>query len=401
MLPLKAMTQVNEEKINEILTRGTEDVFVKDHLEEALKSGKKLRVKHGIDPTGPAIHLGRASTLRKVKAFQDAGHHIVLVVGDFTARIGDPSDKLEKRPMLSREDVEENMRGYEEQLGKIIDLDRAEVRYNSEWLEGLRADEIMELAESFTVGQMSARRNFKERIEKGQEISVREFLYPLMQGYDSFAVRADVEVGGFDQLFNVKAGRIIQKHYGQPEQDILTTQMLEGTDGRKMTTTWGNVINIIDEPNDIFGKIMAVNDELIEKYFILSTDIPEKEIKEIISGHPNPRDQKIILAKEIVQLYHGDTEAGKAEEYFISTFSKKEVPDDMPEIRAEDDENIIDMLARAHVASSKSELRRLAKSGGVHDLESGETITDLNIKIEKPRTLKIGKKKFIKVLPKE
>src|SRR3989338_3818860 len=223
----------DQSKIDELLARGVEEIFVKEHLREALLSGRQLRIKLGIDPTGPAIHLGRAIPLRKLRAFQDLGHKAVLIIGDFTAKIGDPSDKLAKRPMLSEKQIKENLKTYKKQLGKIVDLKNAEFKFNSKWLGKLGFREISQLAESFSVQQMLARRNFKERFQAGDEIGLRELTYPLMQGYDSVAVKADVELGGFDQLFNLKAGRIIQKHYGQKEQDILTLQMLEGTDGRK------------------------------------------------------------------------------------------------------------------------------------------------------------------------
>lgn len=395
------MKTVTDKKVFEsLLTRGVEEIFVKKHMEEALFSGKKLRVKYGIDPTGPSIHLGRASTLRKVKAFQDLGHQIVLVVGDFTARIGDPSDKLEKRPMLSKEKVEENTREYEALLGKILDLNHVEIRYNSEWLSHLRFDEVADLAESFSVQQMSARRNFKERIDRCEEISLREFLYPLMQGYDSFAVQADIEIGGFDQLFNLKAGRAIQKHYGQPEQDIVTTEMLPGTDGRKMSTSWGNVININDEPNDTFGKIMSLNDELIEKYFLLCTDISMPNIEKIIADHSNPRDQKMILGKEIVALYHGKEAGEKAEAAFIKTFQKKEIPDEVKEIVASVGSLLGDLLVDKKIISSKSEWKRLVGGEAVHDFGQKTTIEDVYAKIgTKPLSLKIGKKVFVKIIP--
>ena len=393
-------SQTDKDQIIDVLTRGVEEVFVRKHLEEALFSGKKLRIKYGIDPTGPRIHLGRASTLSKVKMFQDMGHQIVLVVGDFTARIGDPSDKLEKRPMLSREKVEENMKEYEALLGKILNLDHVEIRYNSEWLARLLFDEVADLAESFSVQQMSARRNFKERIDKGEEISLREFLYPLMQGYDSFAVRADVEIGGFDQLFNLKAGRVVQKHYGQPEQDIVTTEMLPGTDGRKMSTSWGNVINTNDEPCDMFGKIMSLNDELIEKYFLLCTDISNKQIEKIITEHSNPRDQKMILGKEIVALYHGKEVGEKAESSFIKTFQKKEIPEEVKEIIASPDSLLRNVLVEKKIIPSKNEWKRLIEGNAIHDLNKKVVIDDIYAKTEtKEMYLKIGKKIFIKIIP--
>src|SRR3989344_4866531 len=247
----------DQSKIDELLARGVEEIFVKEHLREALLSGRQLRIKLGIDPTGPAIHLGRAIPLRKLKAFQDLGHKIVLIIGDFTAKIADPSDKLEKRPMLTDEEIKINLKDYLKQIGKIIDLSKTEIRYNSEWQNKMNSIELGELLECFSVQQMTKRRNFKERLEQGQDISVVELIYPALQGYDSVKVNADVEIGGFDQLFNLKAGRTVQKKYGQKEQDIMTLSMLPGTDGRKMSSSWGNIISLLDSKEEMFGTIMS------------------------------------------------------------------------------------------------------------------------------------------------
>ncbi|MFA6552610.1 MAG: tyrosine--tRNA ligase [Candidatus Paceibacterota bacterium] len=390
-----------QQKINELLTRGVEDVFVKESLEKKLASGQKLRVKLGFDPTGSKIHIGRAIVLRKLKAFQDLGHQIIFLVGDVTAQIGDPSDKLEKRPMLSKEKIEENLKDYKNQVAKIINIEKAEFCFNSEWLSNLKFEEIAELAETFSVGQMIARRNFKERMEKGQEVSLREFLYPLMQGYDSVMLKADVEIGGFDQLFNLKAGRIIQKHYGQPEQDVLTTEMLEGTDGRKMSTSWGNVINITDEPNDMYGKVMSVKDELIEKYFVLCTELPMEEIKKVmeaVKNGGNPRDAKMRLAKEIVALYHGKEKSEKAELNFVETFKKGGIPEDAPEIKAKKDEMLSELMLKEKIVKSKTEWRRLIDEGAVMNMESEEKITDYEFKVSKNIVLKVGKRRFAKIV---
>jgi tyrosyl-tRNA synthetase len=387
-------------KIDDILSRNVEDVIVKESLKTKLLSGKKLRIKFGIDPTGPSIHLGRAVPLWKLRAFQDLGHQIVLIVGDFTAMIGDPSDKLEKRPMINRATIESNMRDYKKVLGKIIDIRKAEFKYNSKWLKKLDFLEISELAESFSVQQMSSRRNFKDRIDAGTDISLREFMYPLMQGYDSVAVKADIEIGGFDQLFNLKAGRVIQKHYGQTEQDILTTAMLEGTDGRKMSTSWGNVILITDTPNDIFGKIMSLHDDLIVKYFSLTTNTSHGEIEKIeqdIKNGANPRDAKMILAEKIVALYHGEKEAKAARDFFISTFQKKEIPDEIEEVAAEPGEKLADLLVRTGIISSKSEFRRLTEQGGIHSLTKKITLTKQDFPAEHG-TYRIGKHRFIKIV---
>ena len=398
---MKISTDPN--KIREILERGTEDIIEKDHLEKSLKSGKQLRVKFGIDPTGPKIHLGRAVPLRKLKAFQDLGHQVVLIVGDCTATIGDPSDKLSKRPMLTKEDVKRNMKSYKDQLGKILDMKKTELHYNSRWLDKLNFRETAELAESFSLQQMAHRRNFKERIDKGEDVSIRECLYPLMQGYDSVAVKADVEIGGFDQLFNLKAGRIIQKHYGQPEQDILTTKMIEGADGRKMSTSWGNVINIIDEPNDMFGKIMSMKDELILPYFWLCADIAKTDydnFEKRLKQGDNPRNIKMELGKRIAELYHSKKEAEEAAQEFEKVFSKKEMPSDMPEYRVSSDKiALIDLLVQTKLASSKGEARRLIAQGGVRiDQETAKDIAAVLPIPEKGVILQCGKRHFVKIV---
>ncbi len=394
------MINTDSQKIDEILTRGVEDIFILDSLRKKLASGQPLRVKFGADPTGPKIHIGRAVPLRKLKAFQDLGHQIIILVGDFTAQIGDPSDKLGKRPMLAKEEVEKNMADYKEIYGKILNINKVEFVYNSDWLGKLGFGEICQLAESFSIQQMLNRRNFKDRTAKGEEISLREFLYPLMQGYDSVQIKADVEIGGFDQLFNLKAGRVIQKHYGQPEQDILTCQMLEGTDGRKMSTSWGNVINITDESNDMYGKIMSLKDELIAKYFILCTDLPLGEIENIkrqLADGANPRDIKMRLAKKIVTMYHGDKVAREAEEYFVTAFQKKEVPANLEEVRVEKNKLLVDVLLKQHVIKSKSEFRRLIDEEAIITLPDEKKIEDANFIVQEPIILKIGKKRFLKL----
>ena len=386
----------DKKKIDEILTRGVEDIFVKEELEKKLLSGRQLRVKLGFDPTGSKIHIGRAIILRKLRDFQKLGHQIIFIVGDFTALIGDPSDKLEKRPMLSADQIRANLKNYKNQVGKIIDLNTSEFRFNSGWLSKLTFKEITELAESFTVQQMSNRRNFKERLKNGQDISLREFMYPLMQGYDSVEVRADVEIGGFDQLFNLKAGRIIQKHFKQSEQDILTTKMLEGTDGRKMSTSWGNVINITDEPNDMYGKIMAMKDELLPQYFLLCTDLSEQEISKALDG-VHPKEAKMRLAREIVSIYYSKDLAKKAEKNFVDAFSKGSVPDNIQEIVIIEDLPLVDIAIENKIVSSKSEFKRLAQEGGIKDLETDKSINDFNYVVSASQSIRFGKKKFMKI----
>lgn len=396
----KSPVITDEKKIQEILNRAVEDVLVRESLEKKLRSGKRLRIKFGIDPTSSHIHIGRAVVLRKLKAFQDLGHTIVFLIGDFTAQIGDPSDKLEKRPMLTSEKIKENLKTYKAQAGKIIDFKKAEFHHNSDWLGKLGFAEIASLAESFSASQMIARRNFKDRFEKGEEISLREFMYPLMQGYDSVALKADVEIGGFDQLFNLKAGRTIQKHYGMPEQDILTVQMLEGTDGRKMSSSWGNIIAIDDEPNDMYGKIMSLRDELIPKYFLLATDVPEEYIKEIeekLKSGVNPKELKMELAREVVKLYYGEKESLKAESNFVSIFSKGKIPDDVRVIEVQGGALLRDTLVDTQVVESRAEFTRLVDAGGVQDMNTGEKITESQYKITETKVFRIGKKRFVKI----
>lgn len=411
-----AVSLTIQQKIDDVLTRGVEEIFVRESLEKKLRaaaesagaSGKParpLRIKLGIDPTGKNIHLGNAVILWKLRAFQDLGHTVVLIVGDFTAQIGDPSDKLEKRPMLTKKLIQENIAGYKKQLGKILDLNRTEIVYNSSWLSKLRFDEICKLAETFSVQQMTNRRNFKERIEKGVEISLREFLYPLMQGYDSLMVRADVEIGGFDQLFNLKAGRIVQKHYGMPEQDILTGKMLLGTDGRKMSKSWGNVINIMDSADEMFGKTMALRDDLMADYFLLATDAPvgpsaefsAEKINARITAGENPRDIKFELAKKIVTRYWGTDAAEKARTKFIEVFSQKKIPDDIETVHVAAGSTFVDAAVAKGIVKSKTEWRRLIDEGAVTDVKSGEVVTD-HAAVAENKILKIGKRRFLKVV---
>lgn len=389
----------DEKKINELLTRGVEDIIVKEELKEALMSGRQLRIKFGIDPTGARIHIGRAVPIRKLREFQKLGHQIVFIVGDFTAQVGDASDKTEKRPMLTRAQIDENLKDYKSQISKILDLSKTEFVYNNDWLSKLTFGDLTTLAECFTVQQMLARRNFKDRYDAGTEISLREFLYPIMQGYDSVAIKADIELGGFDQLFNLKAGRIIQDQYGLPKQNIITFQMLEGTDGRKMSTSWGNIISIVDEPFDMFGKVMALRDDLIIKYFLLTTDISLEEIqdfeKELING-TNPRDIKMRLASELVTMYHTEKDAALAKNSWIETFSKGGIPETIKEINANEEQEIVDLLIANEFVASKTEWRRLIEDKAVADTD-GNCVTDVKEKA-KNITLKIGKKRFVKIV---
>jgi tyrosyl-tRNA synthetase len=393
---------VNIEKIEQLLSRNVEEAIDEKHLRAALLSGKKLRVKFGIDPTGDKIHIGRAVVFWKLKEFQDLGHTIVLIIGDFTAQVGDPSDKLEKRPFLTPVQVKKNLKNYLAQIGKVIDLKKTEIRYNSEWLKKLDFQEISQLAEIFTVQQMVERRNFKDRWDAHKEISLREFLYPLMQGYDSVAVKADVELGGTDQLFNLLAGRKIQERYKQRPQDVITSKMLLGTDGRKMSTSWGNVINIVDTPDNQFGKVMSVRDDQIPNYFHLATDVSEKEIKhhiDGIKGGNNPKKVKEILAFEVVKRYHGEKKALAAAEHFTKTFSRREIPDAIPTLKIQSGNIMpVDLIVASGVFNSKSEARRLIEQGGFDVDNRPWRDPQSALVLKGGEVIKVGKKRFFKVI---
>ena len=389
----------DEKKIDDILNRGVEDIIVKEELKKLLLSGKQLRIKLGVDPTSAKIHLGRSIPLRKLREFQKLGHQVVFIVGDFTAQIGDASDKTEKRPMKTRAEIDENLKDYKSQVSKILDISKTEFVYNGDWLSKLSFEEVTKLAECFSVQQMLARRNFKDRYEAGTEISLREFLYPIMQGYDSVAVKADVELGGFDQLFNLKAGRVMQEYFGLPKQSIITCQMLEGTDGRKMSSSWGNVIAIVDDPETMFGKVMALRDNLIIKYFTLCTDVSLEDIQKIeieMAHGDNPKDSKMKLAQELVTLYHTEKDATLAKNSWIEAFEKGGIPVTVPEIITSSDKELVLVLVEAGVVTSKTDWRRLIDEKAVTNVETG-TITDPKV-FAYNGTFKIGKKRFVRIV---
>jgi tyrosyl-tRNA synthetase len=398
-----------EQKIKELLTRGVAEVIDSKHLQTRLMGEEKLRVKFGIDPTSPHIHLGRSVVLRKLRDFQDLGHKVVFIIGDFTGVIGDTSDKESERPMLSADAIEENMRTYMEQAGKIINLDTAEVHYNSTWLDKLGYEEIGEQADAFSLAEFIARENIQKRLDDGKRVSLREVLYPLMQGFDSVAINADVELGGTDQRFNLLAGRRLQEAHGQKPQDILMTNIILGTDGRKMSSSWGNTINLLHLSNDMFGKVMSIPDELLESYFIHCTRIPMEEVKNIMSAikdGANPRDAKIQLAKEIVMLYHGAEEAEKAETYFVETFSKGVIPKNVPvfepvfEPALEGYENVESFIARIGLAKSKSDARRKIEQGGISIGDEKIVVGSrmLDKELDNGKVMKVGKKDFVKIV---
>lgn len=388
----------NPDKIEALLTRGVEEVIHRDELKAKLLSGKQLRVKLGIDPTSANVHIGRSVPLLKLRDFQELGHQIVFIVGDFTGIIGDTSDKESERPMLTREAVDENKKTYLEQVGKILDIDKVEFRYNSEWLEKLTYREIGEHADLFSVADFIARDNIKRRLDAGKRVSLRETLYPLMQGYDSVAIHADVELGGTDQRFNLLAGRTMQPHFGQEAQNILMTPLVNGTDGRKMSSSWGNTINLLAPAADMFGKVMSMRDEEIITYFTMCTRMPMHEVQTLeveLAAGANPRDMKLRLAYEITHMYHGEEGAQEGQAYFAETFQQKQVPEDVLEIRG----NFIEELIAQAVVSSKAELRRLLEAGGVRNAETGEKLTEFPEIVLEPTVLKLGKRRFVKLLP--
>lgn len=388
-----------QEQIQELLTRGVVEVIDRKHLEEKLKSGKKLRVKLGIDPTSPNIHIGRAVSLWKLRAFQDLGHTAVFIVGDFTGVVGDSSDKDAERPMLTREQVKKNSTSYFEQAYKILDKKKTEVHFNSEWLEKLGFMELARIANLFGLHEFESREVIAKRMKAGKRVSFHELLYPLMQGYDSVAVKAGLELGGTDQRFNLLTGRRIQPLYKQEPQDIMMMDLMEGTDGRKMSSSWGNVINLTDAPADMFGKVMSIKDELIEKYFLLATRMPVAGVKKVFKDRSNPRDQKLVLAWEITSLYHGAEGADGAKQAFVSQFSNKELPQDIPVKKVKAAKvSISELLALTGLAPSKTEARRLIAQKGVR-LNGQVILADRQFTPGKQeQLLQVGKRKFVKIV---
>jgi tyrosyl-tRNA synthetase len=393
------MKKPSKEAIEDVLNRGVEEVIDRAGLEERLMSGKKLRIKLGIDPTSQNIHIGRAVALWKLRALQDLGHQVVFIVGDFTGLIGDTSDKDSERPMLTQAQVKANMKGYIKQVQKILDPKKMEVHYNSKWLKKLGYLEIAEQANEFSLHEFEARENIARRMKDQKRVSLREILYPLMQGYDSVAIKADVEVGGNDQKFNLLAGRTLQRVYKQKPQDIMMFTLLEGTDGRKMSSSWGNVINIMDEPNDMFGKTMSILDELIVKYFELCTRLPLSEVraleKGLKDGSVHPREAKARLAREIVFLYHGAKAADAAVAEFDKVHKNKETPDDIEEFRISG-RSVVGILVGIGAAKSNSEAKRLLQQGGVK--VDGVVVTDPERHVQAGSLVQVGKRRFARIV---
>jgi len=404
------MTNSDPQKINEILNRGVEEAIVREDLEKKLLSGKKLRIYFGVDPTGSVLHLGHAVNLWKLRDFQDLGHEVILLIGDFTARIGDPSGKDTARKPLTEKEVKINFKNYKKQASKILDFSKVKIKYNSTWLSKLKFADILKLATNFTVQQMLQRDMFDRRMKENLPISLQEFMYPLMQGYDSVVLDVDLELAGNDQTFNALAGRTLQKIYNNKDKDVLTCKLLLGTDGRKMSKTFNNFIAIDDVPGDMFGKLMSMKDELIDQYFEIATRLSSQQILEIKNSSDNPRDIKARLAKEIVKMYHGDEVATSAEEEFNKIFRNKELPTDMPVFETDKANYFVpELLVDTKLASSKNEAKRLVEGGGVEtimgDPSAGsgqvkkERIADWKkeIVLEDGIIIKVGSRKFVKI----
>lgn len=381
----------DKKTVSDLLSRGTEEVIQRDHLEKRLLSGEMLRVKLGIDPTAPDLHLGHTVVLRKFKAFQDAGHHIVLIIGDATAKIGDPSGRSETRKALSAHDIEQNVKTYIQQAGKIIDIKKTEIRWNSEWHEKKGLETILSLAQAATIQQVLKRDDFEKRLKADSEISLLETLYPLMQGYDSVEVKADIELGGTDQKFNLLMGRKAQRHFGVPEQDIMTLPLLEGTDGiKKMSKSYGNYIGITEVPQAMFGKIMTIPDSLIKKYYTLVTDFD-------LADDTSPYEAKMTLGEIIVKEFYSVKEAKEAREEFVRVFSKKERPEDAPKLKVKKGATLLDVLMDAGV-ESKSEARRLITQGAIKVNDEQKKDEKEIVKAKKGDILRVGKHRFFEIV---
>lgn len=394
-----------EEQIK-IISKGAAEIINLDELKEKLikaeKEKRPLTVKLGLDPSAPDIHLGHTVVLRKIKQIQDLGHKAVIIIGDFTGMIGDPTGKSKTRKQLTREQVLENAKTYEKQLFKILDRDKAEVRFNSEWLAKLNFKEVIELASKYTVTRMLEREDFKNRFNNQQSIGIHEFFYPLMQAYDSIAIKADIELGGTDQKFNILMGRTLQKEYKKETQIAIFMPILEGLDGKaKMSKSLNNYIGIDESAEQMFQKLMQIPDSLIVKYYELVTDVHPDEInkinKKLQNDEVNPRDIKMQLAREITALYNGIEDTAKAENNFITVFRKGETPENMPLVKIVNGEPIVDVIVKAGISVSKSEARRLVMQGGVK--VNSEKVRDFNaIVLKNDDVIQVGKGKFVKVI---
>ena len=386
----------------EVIKKDTVDFITEEEFLDKLKRKKQLKVKLGVDPSRPDLHLGHAVVLRKLRQFQRFGHIVYLIIGDFTARIGDPSGRSKTRPLLSEEEVKANSKTYVEQAFKILDPNQTVIKFNSEWLSALTFEDIINLTSRYTVARMLERDDFNKRLAENEPISISEFLYPIAQAYDSIVIEADVEMGGTDQLFNLLVGRKLQEEFGQEPQIVVTMPLIEGTDGNlKMSKSYNNYIAFNDTPDDIFGKIMSVPDHLIIKYMTYLTDISRDKIKDfenkMKNDEINPRDVKMVLAEEVVKMLYNEEEAQKAKDNFIAIFQKKDMPDDLPEILVQENETILDIVAKTNVFDSNSEIKRAISQGAIRI--NDEKIDDFKFvpNFEDGDVLRVGKKNYFRL----
>jgi len=389
--------------INHLLKRGVAEIIVEEELAELLRSGKQLRLKEGFDPSFPDIHLGHMVALRKLRQFQELGHQVILIVGDWTARIGDPSGVSVTRPMLSKEQVQANAETYMKQFFKVVDRKRTEVRWQSEWFGKFTLSDVIQLTSKFTIAQLLAREDFSNRYDAGQPITIAELLYPLLQAYDSVATQADVEFGGTDQKFNLLVGRELQSMVEQRPQQIFLVPILIGTDGsQKMSKSLGNYIGVAEPPNEIYGKVMSIPDSLIMQYFELVTDVPDQELEEfrqeLKDKIVNPMTLKKRLAREIVTQLYSRKAASEAEEHFVKVFQKREVPEEIKEyyVSLGTSIGLRDVLVETHLTKSRSEASRLIAQGAVEI--DGEKVTSYVAPVHSGSIIKVGKHRFAKVL---
>ena len=387
-----------------LINRGTDEILTESDLKKKLDSGKQLIIKAGFDPTAPDLHLGHTVLLNKLRHFQDLGHRVVFLIGDFTGRIGDPSGTNKTRPTLDAKDLEENAKTYEKQVFKILKKDLTDVRFNSEWCEKLGADGLIRLAAKYNVARMLERDDFSKRFSENKSIAIHEFLYPLVQGYDSVALKADVELGGTDQKFNLLVGRELQRDYDQEPQVVITVPILEGLDGvKKMSKSLNNYVAIDEEPDEMFGKIMSISDDLMWRWFELLSFMSEEEInslkKEMQDGK-NPRDIKFILAEEIVDRFHKDGDGQKCKEAFLNRFQKGQIPENVDSVKVNiDGESIllVNLLKETNMIASVSEGNRLIKQGGIK--VNSEKVNDpkFEISVNSENLYQVGKRRFLKI----
>lgn len=390
----------------ELISRGAEEIIpekeLKQKLEQSIDKDTPLIVKLGCDPSRPDLHLGHGVVLRKLRHFQDLGHQAILVIGDFTAMIGDPSQRNKTRPQLTLEETKANAESYIEQAGQVLNIDSLKIVYNSTWLDAMRFSDVIRLSSHYTVARMLERDDFTKRYKAEIPISIHEFMYPLAQAMDSVELKADVELGGTDQKFNLLVGRDLQREYKQDPQVIITLPLLEGTDGiEKMSKSYGNDIGLTDTPEDMYGKSMSISDEMIEKYFILAADANTKTVskvkKQLSDSSQNPRDIKRELARAIVQLYHGQNAAKEAEQYFDRVIVNKDAPDEMDQVELSIDTQLIEVVTNEGLTSSKGEARRLIKQGAIR--VDNEKVTDESHILLKGKEviIKVGKRRFIQI----